>query len=562
MQHKWRMTGLAIFVIAALIPALTFASSRESSSKPPTPPTVKPVVAPTTLRLALPDTSVSVDPGLVADDENAQLANLLYSGLVRLDASYHVVPDAASRYVVSADHLVYTFYLRHGLRFSNGDPVTAGDFAYAITRSLSPVLKSPSAATYLLDIKGARAVLTGKATAVSGLKVIDAYTLQITARWPVPYFLMELTYPTSFALDPKAINQYGAPDNTDWYTHPVGSGPYRLQSWDPNNRMVLKRNKYYYGTHPSVGTVDVSLAPLPGVGADLYRYVTQNLDVVTLPAYDSVLAHEPGIHETKMLSIAGIYMSVTTKPFDNIHVRRALTMSLDRATLVNQQAAGIVSPFGGFVPPGQAGYDPRLHLLPFNPAQARHELALGGFSNGKKFPSTTLYYGVDANNPDVATLIQHLAAAIAHNWEKNLKISVNTQQLTLNTLYAKAQANTLGVYLSGWSADYPDAHDWLSEQWKTHALDNIVGFSDKAFDDTVETADVTWNPARRMALYDQAQQILVNDAAWIPMYIPYRLVYIRSTVKNVYLTGYGIIPKSGSWATVRVGAVTTQRRVE
>src|SRR5205823_3647347 len=123
----------------------------------------------TTLRLAIANSSPTVDPALVADEENVQLASLLYSGLVRLDPSYQVVPDAAAKYSVSPDHKTYTFYLRKGLKFSNGDPVTASDFEFSITRSLNPVLKSPSAPTYLLDIKGARAMLDGKAKSVSGV---------------------------------------------------------------------------------------------------------------------------------------------------------------------------------------------------------------------------------------------------------------------------------------------------------------------------------------------------------------------------------------------------------
>src|SRR5207302_1428090 len=115
------------------------------------------------LRLAMPNTSATVDPAQVSDEENVQLSELLYSGLVRLDSSYHVVPDAASSYSVSRDHRTYTFHLRSGLRFSNGDPVRAQDFVFAINRSLTPALKSPSAPTYLLDIKGAHLVLEGKA---------------------------------------------------------------------------------------------------------------------------------------------------------------------------------------------------------------------------------------------------------------------------------------------------------------------------------------------------------------------------------------------------------------
>jgi ABC-type oligopeptide transport system substrate-binding subunit len=548
----------ALLAVLSTLPALALASAHGSAAKPSAPTHAS---AGATLRLAMPDALPTVDPALVADEENVQLASLLYSGLVRLDPSYHVVPDAAARIAVSPDHRVYTFYLRPNLKFSNGDPLDADAFAYSITRSLNPAVKSPSAPTYLLDIAGAAAYLAGKAKTVTGIKVVSPRVLQITARWPVPYFLLELTYPTSFVLDPKSIAKSGPIDNFGWYSNPVGTGPYRLKSWTPNSRMVLTRNPNYYGTYPSVKTITISLGPLQGQGTDLYSYVTHNLDVVNLPVYDAALWKQPGIRETKALSIAGIYLSWTTKPFDNIHVRRALALALNRNALITGKLASIVTPFAGYVPPGETGYDPKLRPTPYDPRKAQRELALGGFSNVQKFPAITIYYGVDPNNPSpvAASLIDHLAKAIAKAWTTNLKLTVDTRALWQNTLNTRAATNSLPVYISGWSADYPDGHDWLSGQWRTKALNNNVQFSDPAFDAVDEQADVTWPKSARAKLYDRAQQMLVNDVAWIPLYIPHRLVYIRPTVTNLVLTGYGLIPRQGSWAQVVVRAAATQR---
>ncbi|MGI8967705.1 MAG: peptide ABC transporter substrate-binding protein [Chloroflexota bacterium] len=544
------MFGLVTILALVILPALASASSREASVRPPPPPPGK--VRKPSLRLAMPFTSATVDPALVADEENVQLANLLYSGLVRLDASYHVVPDAAYRWTISPDHRVYTFYLRHKMKFSNGDALMAKDFRYAIERSLTPSLKSPSAPTYLLDIQGARAMLEGKAKSVSGIKVIDNYTLRITARWPVPYFLMELTYPTSYALDPKNIKHYGASDNTAWYQHPAGSGPYRLKSWIPNDKIVLTPNHNYYGAGAPLRQITISLSPFLLQGVDLYQYVSRHLDVATLPSFNASLLRQSGIRQTTMLAITGIYMSLKTKPFSNIHVRRALTLALSRSAIVRKSMGSAVTPFSGYVPPGQVGYDTQLRVLRHDDAAARRELALGGFPRGKNFPSTTLYYGVDPDDASAAIIIRRLAFAVTHAWQHVLKIPVDVHELNLNNLYEQAQTNALSVYISGWSADYPDAHDWLSSQWKTKALNNNVQYSDKKFDTLVERADVTWREGARDALYNQAQQTLVNDAAWIPLYIPHRLVYMRTSVHNLVVTGYGLIPRRGSWSQVQV----------
>jgi oligopeptide transport system substrate-binding protein len=525
--------GAAVFVLLCCVPPFAAAKSKPT----PTPTTTRSV----TLRLAMPDASVAVDPALVADAQNVQFAGLLYSGLVKLDASYHVVKDAAASFSLSRDRRTYTFHLKSGLRFSNGDPVVAGDFKFGIQRSLNPSLKSPSAPTYLLDIKGAYPYLTGKAKSVSGIHVVDSRTLQITTRWPVPYFLMELTYPTSFALDYKRLKKLGA-TSTAWYGDPVGSGPYTLKSW-AGDTITLVRNKYHQGPKPAIGKITISVAPLPTT--NVYQFVSHAVDVVNLQTYSRSLVKQVGVRNTKMLAIDGVYMNMRKKPFDNVKLRRALTAAVDRNATLAKTLKDAVTPFSGSVPSGQPGYDGGLHPLKYDPSTATASLKAAGFPGGKHFPATTLYY---VDDPAQAGLAKAIVAA----WHKNLHITVATQALTLNTLVAKVQSGALPLYLFGWSADYPDPHDWLSLQWETDALDNNVGYQSARFDNLVKAADVTWNRSRRMQLYNQAQQVLVADAAWIPLYIPHQLVYVRPTVKNLRVTGYGIIPRGGNWSSVTV----------
>ncbi len=546
---SWKACGLVVGV-ACMLPAMTQASQRSLSAKPaPVPhatPTKTVVKQPMKskirpLRLAV-TVGPRTDPALVSDEENVELANLLYSGLVRLDASYHVVPSDAARFTLSKDHRHYTFHLRAGLRFSNGDPVTAEDYKFAIVRSLDASVKSSTAPVYLFDIQGAGDFLTGKSKSVSGIKVINSSTLEIITRWPVPYFLMELTYPTSYALDEKAVRKLGAADNTAWYSNPVGSGPYRLKSWTPNSKMVLVPNKYFAGPKPTVKEIVISLGSLEGTGLDLYNYVRQTVDVANL-GYDSSLLGQTGIRQTLALIIDGIYMNVRMSPFGDRRVRRALTMALNRTALVSSALGTTVTPFGGYVPSGEPGYDSSLKLLPYNVKQARAELKAAGFPDGKGFPSTTLYY---PSSPLLAKLVQ----AVTQQWRKSLHINVDSKGLEENALLTKQAQNSLPMYISGWTADYPDPHDWLSAQWKSDAINNNVRYSNKAFDDAVASADVTWNVQRRNQLYDAAQEMLVQDAAWLPLYIPHRLTYIRPTVNNLYLTGYGVMPGTGSWAEV------------
>jgi oligopeptide transport system substrate-binding protein len=543
LRLQWRVAGILGLALCVWFWLPTHATTQPAATK--TPPALSVSAAPI-LRLAMPDSAPTVDPALVADEENVQLAELLYTGLVRLDASYHVVSDAAASFKVSSDRRTFTFYLRKGLKFSNGDPLTASDFKFSINRSLNPTVKSPSAPTYLLDIEGARAVLEGKAKTASGVRVLDPSTLQITIRWSVPYFLMELTYPTSFAVDKREVMKYGGVDNSAWYANPVGSGPYRLKSWVQNGEMVLVPNKQYYGPRPTLKQVIVALAPLPDT--DLYPYVTQNLDVVGLPSYDSALLHQAGIRETKMLAVDGVYMNFGVKPFDNIHIRRALTLAINRKKLVTGTMSATVTPFAGSVPDGERGYYPTLRTLPYDPSQARKELKAAGSTAAKLLDNMTLYYADDPTHPTLAKLVQ----GVIKTWANVLKISISTKSLTLNTLLTQVGSSQLPIFLLGWSADYPDPHDFLTLQWKTKAPNNDVRYSSPRFDALVSAADVSWQASARARLNNQAQQLLADDAAWIPLFIPHRLVFIRPSVLNLSLTGYGLIPQSGTWARVTV----------
>ena len=555
MQYVRRSLGATAVLLAFIVPVLASANAHGISVRPQlgSPTAIPRPSQGAVLRLAMPEATPTVDPAMVADEQDVQLADILYSGLVRLDGSYHVVPDSAASWTTSRDRRTYVFHLRHDLRFSDGHRVSARDFQYSINRSLSPVLKSPSAPTYLADIAGAADVLDGTAKTVRGVKVLDRYTIRITARWPVPYFLKELTYPTSFALESARLKKLGSVDNFSWYTDPIGSGPYRLKSWEPNNNMVLVPNKYFPGPTPSLRAIRLSFAPLPA--SDLSGYLSRTVDAVNLcPAQR--LAHRLGISEANMLSIDGLYMNAKIKPFGSRRVRRALALALNRPSIIRHAMGHAVTAFSSFVPLGEPGADAALGSRDYDAKAARSLLKSVGFGAGKPFPSVTLYYPDDPCNPRIGRLAQAMVKA----WHKNLRISIDSRPLTLNALWSKVQTDSLALYLAGWPADYPDPHDSLSLQWESSALNNNVHYHDSRFDDLVHAADATWNYARRVRLYAEAQRILIEDAAWVPLFIPHRIAFIRPTVTQLVLTGYGLMPRTGSWADVGLRPAVTRLR--
>jgi len=497
----------------------------------------------------MPDLMPSVDPALAQAEQDVEIANLLYTGLVRLNAAYRVVPAAAYRWTIGKDHQTYTFYLRKGMRFSNGDPLTASDFAYSITRSLNPALRSTSAPTYLLDIQGAGAVLAGKSTTLSGVKVLSSDRLQIKSRWPLPSFLKELAYPTSYALDKKRLEKLNSPTDTSWYSNPVSSGPYTIKSWNPNGNMVLVPNPNYWGA-PAETKIVISFTPVPS--HKQYTFVKSHFDLAQLNAEHWRLARLAGVRKTSALTVDGIYMNLNKKPFSSVEVRRALTLAIPRNRVVQDTFGPTAIPFTGSVPSGEIGYDSKLKPLTYSPKSARAALAAAHLGTGKHFPAIVLYYPTDSTDTAMSGKLAALAGAIVKAWDTNLGINASARPLAANVLLTDVQSNSIPLYLLGWSANYPDPRDWLTGQWRSDAVNNNVHFMSTTFDKLVKAADVTWNFKRRMSLYNQAQQVLVQDAAWIPLYIPYRLEYISPSVSNLVLTGYGIMPRSGNWSSVQV----------
>src|SRR5712692_9811929 len=201
--------------------------------------------------------SASLDPAVGPDANTAQIVSMIYSGLVKSDSNLNVVPDQAT-WKVSPDNKVYTFHLQPGITFSDGTPVTAQTYVYTLTRALLPEVKSSIASFFEQAIVGSDAVSSGKTKVLSGVKALDDQTLQITLTQPTPYFLEVLTNALYFPLNKNIIDKYG---QADWINHAVGNaigtGPFMVEEWRHNEKMVLVPNPHYYGPHTKLTEVDM-----------------------------------------------------------------------------------------------------------------------------------------------------------------------------------------------------------------------------------------------------------------------------------------------------------------
>ena len=238
----------------------------------------------------------TLDPHLTSDTTSAFIVVEIFSGLVAISTDLQLVPDLAERWEISEDGLVYTFYLRPEAKFHDGKPVTAMDFKWSLERAANPKTASPVADTYLNDIIGSQAVFDGESDEMSGIKVIDDNTLQITIDAPKAYFLAKLTYPTAYVLDQENVESGGR----TWFDNPNGTGPFKLREYKIGERIVMERNDHYYREPAKLDTVFMNLAG----GQSMAMYENDELDITGVGLFDLDRVLDPNEELNKHLIIA------------------------------------------------------------------------------------------------------------------------------------------------------------------------------------------------------------------------------------------------------------------
>lgn len=475
------------------------------------------------------DDPLTLDPAQVFDVTSSQYVVEIYSGLVTLNKQLQVIPDIASAMPqVSADGKTYTFHLRNDVVFSGSNRrVTAQDFKYSIDRACDPTTNSPTADTYLGDIVGCKDMLRGRAKTVSGVKVVDASTLQITIDAPKPYFLAKLTYPTAFVVDQQQIQS----DPHNWTRNPHGTGPFMLKSWNIGQSLTLVANPHYYLGVPQVKEVDFQLAG----GSALTEYQNNEIDIdpgVGVDAIDTV--RDPSsplhsqFHEAPDLSTGYIAFNAKQAPFDDPKVRQAFSESIDKNQLVNVILKNEAVVANGILPPGMPGYSKATKGLPYDPANAKKLLQESKYA-GKLPPIQLATSGTGAN---VGPLIE----ALVQMWKTNLGVTVTVQQVEAATFLQDAQQGKFQMWEAGWAADYPDPEDFLSINFNSQSQGNDTKYNNPAVDKLLNEADTQLDPTKRMAEYNQAEQMIINDAAWLP------LIYDKEEqLVKPYVHGYSLV---------------------
>jgi ABC-type oligopeptide transport system substrate-binding subunit len=459
--------------------------------------------APHPLRVSSPNPR-TLDPGLAVDDPSITVIGQLFSGLVELSPDMNVVPDVARHWEVLDGGRKYVFHLRNDVHWSDGSPVTAADFEYAWKHALDPE-RGSEAANYLHDIKGARAYHLGQAENPEEVAVSaeDDLTLVVELEGPTSYFLHLLTRTPTFPIPRHAVQAHGAT-----WTRPnriITNGPFTLAAWKKGRSLLLKRNPNYHGRF--TGNVqDLELVDLGRPGKPLQRYQQDNLDqlyLAYLPATERHSARQLYAGDYiagPMLWSRYICFDLTRHPFDDNRVRRAFTLATDRETLAHVVHRGQLFPAtGGLVPPGMPGHSPGIGL-PYDPEEARRLLAEVGYRDGHGFPPLQCLAVIG---------FQDLTEWLREQWLETLGVDIAWTELDWSSLREQTASGKSHMWITGWSADYPDPDSFLRVcTWRANS-----GWRNEEYNRLVEGARRTVSQEERMMMYGRADGILVDEAA-------------------------------------------------
>ncbi len=481
----------------------------------------------------------TLDPALVNASNSVMASGLIFDGLVRTDSKLGLQPAGAERWDISPDGKTYTFHIRPNLRWANGSPVTAEDFRWSLERALSKDNAAGSGSYYLGNISGATDWNAGKTQGLSGVTVKDPQTLVITLDKAGVYFLYQLTFTAAEVVPRKLVEQYGK----NWPDHAYGTGPFQVKEWRHNERLLLAPNPYYYRGAVQLDGIDMPFVQDPATAFNLYR--SGGLDVMGSQQFPNTLAAQvagqPDFRQEPQFFDAYVGFNNKKSPLNNVKLRRALALAVDKKTLTERVLGGGAVTANGILPPGLPGFNPNLKPLAFDPTAAKAALVAAGFKDGAAVPKLTLSYtGGQADFEKVATTLQQM-------WKQNLGVSVQLQgeeQARYNNdLTALANApdkSPIEMYISVWGADYPDPQNFLSQQLRTDVGNNNGHYSNAQFDQLVDLADVERDVTKRMDGYHQAEQIAIDEVGWLPLYHSSGNLLLRGTVKGLVYTAQGL----------------------
>jgi oligopeptide transport system substrate-binding protein len=473
----------------------------------------------------------SLDPHRSEDVASSNVHRDIYEGLVNEAPNGDLVPGVASSWTVSDDGKTYVFNLRPEARWSNGDPVTAEDFVFALRRGADP--KTVSVYSYILTpILHADDVTAGKrAPEELGVRAIDEHTLEITLANPTPYFLGLLTHSMTYPVHRGSLEAHG-----EAFTRPgnlVGNGAFMLDEWVVQSHLKVVRNPYYWD-NANNKLDEVWFYPTEDQTAELQRFRALELDMTEIiPAAQIGFIRENLADKLVVAPYLGSYyygFNVTRPPFkDNPKLRRALSLAVNRDVITKQILnVGQISSYG-FVPP-ITGYTQQQMVEASWTQEQREAEAKRLYAEAGYGPDNPLRTQIMYNTQEDH---RRIAVAVASMWKQVLGVEaeiLNQEwKVFIDTRNRKVDTQ---VYRQGWIGDYNDPFTFL-ELLRSTAGQNDTGYDNPEYDRLVAASQSALEPHARMELLQEAERVLLADMPIMPLYI-----YVRPRLVQPWVGGY------------------------
>ena len=445
---------------------------------------------------------------------------------VGTDGNSKIVPSLAESWDISDDGLEYTFHLRQGVKFHNGNDFTAEDVAYTFHRMLT--VEGGVNTEFIDQIKGADELLAGETDTLEGVEVVDDYTIKVTLKEPFAGFLASISSPGVSIYDSEATEAAGDQFGMDPAVT-VGTGPFEFSSWSFNNQLVLTRNEDYW--KGASGLPGVVIKIIPDTETQSMMFESGELDILDLDyAADSVdrftETYPDQIVQGPRVGIVYFTMNFNKEPFQDVRVRKAVQMSIDRQAILDALYGGRGQVEQGIFPHGLIGFNPDQEEIKYDPEAAKALLAEAGYADG-----FDMEIAADSSASDTMTM----ALEIVSDQLAEVGIRAEIKNYDESTWLETRKSGELGSFMSTWSADYNDPDNFIYTFFGNEEKTRIrsINYPDTEVMERVAKARTIVNEDERLAEYKALEEKLIHeDAAWVPMFSRLHLFAVSKRVQG------------------------------
>jgi len=488
-----------------------------------------------------------LDPHAVSGLTEHEVISSLLEGLVTMEPrTLEPLPGQAESWDISADGRVYTFHLRDGLQWSNGDPVTAADFIGSWRRMLLPSIAAEYAYIFY-GVVGAEAFNKGELTdfAETGFKALDDRTVEITLINPTSYFLKLMLHHSWLPVHLPTIAKFDGLERkgTRW-TRPenyVGNGPYLLREWETDQHIIAVPNPTYWD-RAAVKADELHILPITNSDTEERMFRTGQIDVtysIPLSKIDPYREEQPDALEVSPAFVSAYFrVNVNRSGLADPRVRRALGMAIDRDAIARQVWRGTKFPAHTFTPPGVDGFDPPAGWSDDVPA-ARALLAEAGYPDGVGLPPIEILYPTSDNGRAVCEALQQM-------WRRNLGIDVRLYNQEWKVYLDTMNSLDYDVCLGVWGGDYLDPMTF-ADTMASYSGNNRTGWANAEYDHLLDEVAREQDPAARFALFARMEEILAAEAPVLPLYHYAKTRLVSPAVRGFYPNALDLHPLKHVW---------------